>query len=79
MDQKDLDSRFTYHPPVSGRDVLYTAIRAKAKEMAELINALCPEGREKSLAVTHLEEAVFWSNASIARGTLRSEQKKEEA
>jgi hypothetical protein len=26
-----------------------------------------PEGREKALAVTHLEEVMMWSNAAIAR------------
>lgn len=32
-----------------------------------MINNLCPESREKSLAVTNLEESVMWANASIAR------------
>jgi len=28
---------------------------------------LAPESREKSLAITKLEEAVYWLNAAIAR------------
>lgn len=28
---------------------------------------LVPESREKSLAVTHLEETIMWANATIAR------------
>jgi hypothetical protein len=32
-----------------------------------LINDLCPESREKSLAITNLEQAVMWANAAIAR------------
>ena len=32
-----------------------------------MLDEYCPESREKSLAVTKLEEVVFWSNAAIAR------------
>ncbi len=68
MEQSDLDKRFTYHPPKPGQPDKYVRIRDNAKELAELINTLAPESREKSLAITKLEEAVMWANASIARG-----------
>ncbi|MBE6034450.1 Acb2/Tad1 domain-containing protein [Aminipila sp.] len=45
----------------------YQAIRDKAKELAALIENECPDGREKSLAFTKIEEASLWANASIAR------------
>lgn len=32
-----------------------------------MIDALVPDGREKSLALTHLEETVMWANAGVAR------------
>ena len=67
MDSKDLSIRFTYHSPKPGQPKKYSAIRAEALSLAELINRECPDSREKSLAITHLEEAVFWANASIAR------------
>jgi hypothetical protein len=67
MDQADLDNRFTYHAPKDGQALKYEDIRARAKELAGNINVQCPESREKSLAITHLEEAVFWANAAIAR------------
>jgi len=35
--------------------------------LAEKIDQVAPDCREKSLAVTHLEEAVFWANAAVAR------------
>jgi hypothetical protein len=64
---EDLNKRFTYHAPKEGQPQKYEAIRAKALELAELLNELCPDSREKSLAVTSLEESVMWANASIAR------------
>lgn len=67
MDAADLANRFTYHAPQNGQVELYAQIRAAAHELAKLLNDSCPESREKSLAVTHLEDAVMWANASIAR------------
>ncbi len=67
MDQLELDKRFTYHAPKEGQTEKYEGIRYDAKEMANSIDRVCPESREKSLAFTKLEEAVFWANASIAR------------
>jgi hypothetical protein len=67
MDAADLANRFTYHAPQNGQAETYQQIRDAAHEFAKLINGHCPESREKSLAVTHLEDAVMWANASIAR------------
>jgi hypothetical protein len=63
----EIDKNFTYHPPKEGQPERYASIRAKAKELAELIDELCPSSRERSLAMTQLEQSVFWANAAIAR------------
>ncbi len=63
----DIENRFTYHAPSPEQVSLYGAIRDEAKDLAELVNRVCPESREKSLAMTKIEEAVMWANASIAR------------
>lgn len=67
MDAAELDTRFTYHAPKAGQPEKYIQLRDTAKLFAELINELCPESREKALAFTHVEDAVMWANASIAR------------
>jgi hypothetical protein len=67
MDPKDLERRFTYHAPKEGQGERYAAIRSQALEFAKLINGQVPDSREKSLAITHLEDAVMWANAGIAR------------
>lgn len=64
---KDLENRFTYHAPSNGQAVKYEALRDTAKSFAYLIKSLTPASREQSLALTHLEEVVFWANAAIAR------------
>lgn len=65
--KKILDDIFTYHAPKEGQPAMYQQIRDKAKELAYLIDGLVPDSREKSLAMTKLEETVMWANAGIAR------------
>lgn len=62
-----LDNNFTYHAPKPGQSEIYERLRAKAKELASLMLELCPESRERAVALTELETSVFWANASIAR------------
>jgi len=63
----NLNNIYKYHAPKEGQALKYETIRAKAKELAELINTMCPDSREKSIAFTELETCVMWANASIAR------------
>jgi hypothetical protein len=60
MDFADLENRFAYHAPND-------EATKEAHAAATLINGLVPGGREKSLAITSLEETMMWANAGIAR------------
>lgn len=62
-----IENAFAYHAPQPGQAEKYIEIRAKAKELAYLLDELCPNSREKSVAMTHLETTMMWANASIAR------------
>ena len=64
---EELLKRFTYHPPKGNQIDRYATIREKALGLAEDLMGYCPDSREKSLAITKLEECVMWANASIAR------------
>lgn len=64
---KRLDNNFMYHSPKGDQGERYVAIRGQAKELAETLLKLCPPSRELSKAMTELEDAVMWANASIAR------------
>ena len=65
--REQIENNFKYHSPKSGQPEIYTDIRNTAKEFAIKIDESCPDSREKALALTKLEEAVMWANASIAR------------
>jgi hypothetical protein len=65
----DLDNRFNYHAPDAARAAAHGEAREILREAAVALVALIPAGREASLVVTHLEEAMFWANASLARDT----------
>lgn len=68
MNIDDLTNRFTFHP-VKDEEMgkLYGEVRARAFEYAKWLDAVAPDSRELSLAITKLEEVVFWTNAAIAR------------
>ena len=63
---KDIENRFSYHRPNETQQEKYVNIRGEAKTFAYMMDNLCPDSREKSLAMTKLQEAVTWANASIA-------------
>ncbi|GKU76849.1 hypothetical protein [Paenibacillus sp. L3-i20] len=62
-----IENNFSYHAPKEGQLAKYEAIQDKAKELAYLIDAEVPKSREQSVALTNLEQAVFWANAGISR------------
>lgn len=62
-----IENNFVYHAPKGNQTLRYETLRERAKGLAYLIDEYCPESREKSLALTKLEEAVMWANAAIAR------------
>jgi hypothetical protein len=67
VDLAELSNRFTYHPPKGDQAVRYGEIRQGALQLATRIVESSPTSREQSLALTHLEDAVMWANAAIAR------------
>ncbi len=65
---KDLENRFNQHAPNHlGIANKHTDYRAACLTMGRIIKELVPNGREQALALTNLEQVMFWGNAGIAR------------
>jgi hypothetical protein len=67
MADADIENRFTYHAPKENQPAKYERLRTHAKGLAYHIIEETQKSREQALALTHLEEVVFWANAAIAR------------
>ena len=66
-ENKQIENNFKYHSPKEGQPEKYEILRNQAKQLAYVFENLCSNSREKSVAMTKLEEAVMWANAAIAR------------
>lgn len=68
LSEEELDSRFTNHAP-STPDIAeaHETIRGNFRNLTSELDDILVEGREKSLAITKIEEAMFWANAALAR------------
>lgn len=68
----ELRHRSAYHPPQSDDTIrAHEQVREATTEMTLLFNAILPEGREKSMALTFLDQAMWAANAAVARGHAR--------
>lgn len=66
---EDIENRMGYHPATPGVAPYYDAARKAVMTAAKAIVELTPPGREQSLAVTHLEDALMWASKAIALTT----------
>ncbi|MGC5343658.1 DUF7681 family protein [Streptomyces sp. DT171] len=66
----DIEHRFAFHAATTDeKRNAHATVRAACHGLAELVDQLCPAGREQALAVTKVEEAMFWANAALSRAT----------
>lgn len=66
-DHDRIEWNLTNHTPNDEQIASIEQVRVAIKDAGHAIVAFCPNGRERSLALTALEELTFWSVAAIAR------------
>ena len=67
LDGNNIKDRFTYHAPSTAGVERHGDLSAAFVNLAFVIESTCPDGREKALVYTKLEEAKFWASAAVAR------------
>lgn len=68
LNYADVDKRMRHYAPQNDTTIgAHELLRALAMAHAKAVMDLLPPGREKSLVLTSLEEALMWSNAAVAR------------
>ena len=63
---EELANRLGYHKATEVTIPMHEGVRSLFLETSLWLNNNLPEGREKSLAFTALQEAAMWSNAAVA-------------
>lgn len=63
---EDWTNAIGYHKPTDETIPLHQEVRSSISELGHWLIDILPEGREKSLALNHLQEVSMWSNAAIA-------------
>lgn len=63
---EDIENRFGFHPATDDTRELHGEIRRHFITVGKFLLDRLPEGREKSLALTALQETAMWSNAAVA-------------
>lgn len=67
---KEIDRRFDFVSDISEEKTAQCiALRAAHKKLAKQIAKVTPPGRERAMALTNLEQALFYTIAGIVRPT----------
>lgn len=67
--QATVDKIFKHHEVDRTKVCALNGVRGRTKETAKFILSVCPDSPERNIAITKLQEAMFWANASIAKGS----------
>ncbi len=65
--EDEVRNRMTYHAPSLDGIARHARLSEAIGAAMEEVDRTCPDGREKSIVFTKLEEAKMWASAAVAR------------
>lgn len=71
LDGYPLECNFSYHAPTPDQIERMQHLRTVAKSLAASLLHSVPSCRERSVALTNIEQSVMWANAGIVRSSAR--------
>lgn len=66
LGKEEMEQRFGFHPGTDQTIPVHEKVREASRRIATFFDETLPDGREKNLALTKLQEASMWANAAIA-------------
>ena len=73
MTEEQIRDALRHHPPTEAQAVTFNNIRHWMSETAVRVADAIPDGRERSLFLTHFETAQMWANKAVALKGPRTE------
>jgi len=65
---RQIENNHKHHPPINEHVVkAHELVRELTKQCALGLAGICPDTWELSIALTKMEEAMYWANAAVAR------------
>jgi hypothetical protein len=65
---EQIEQTMGFHPGNANVANVYAELRERFRDLAHHVNDVCPDGRLKSLAITHLEDSLMRSIQAVAVG-----------
>lgn len=66
LGRDEINRRLGFHPATADTISMFEDTRARVIELANHWDEVLPDGREKALALTALQEAAMYANAAVA-------------
>lgn len=67
-DLRDVEEAFEHSPPRTPDEIQqHVEVRNECKVLAVQLYVMLPECPERTLAIRHVEQAMFYANAALAR------------